>query len=444
MSTSGRSAALGLLLALCQGSATAQQVNRCQRDADWCAQLCRATGDIVHRYACGQTCACARPLPHLTRLPRGNPASALGPLPAAPPEAGDTQPATFFLAQDEGRRALRYPAVSASDRSARLSLTPELTIGEATPNTVGRLHDLAVDRQGSIYAVDSEHGHVAVFNSRGDFEGILLMPETDDRPLRNPGNLVVAGDWLWLSDGRARLMRWNVGNRWRPAELVAARVPLQTIGLPTGEVLLRDRRRSTAAPGMLEVFTKFAAEAPPRELVTFSTPDETVFRNGRATLAVGAAIPQGTVDSISSTLYLTPAADYQLAALDLQGRTKWSLQVRWPRTAIDPSARAATVDRMRIEFPDATLADLSWPPPPAIHRILVDGRGRLYVFPYVGEDQRAGDRPVDVYDADGANPRHLVTPDIAWSAALDDFVYAIRPGRDGDVIVRYRLLIPPD
>jgi hypothetical protein len=96
--------------------------------------------------------------------------------------------------------------------------------------------------------------------------------------------------------------------------------------------------------------------------------------------------------------------------------------------------------------------------------MLVDGEGRLYVFPYTrGLEENADDQdrqaeddappedaeeegprgsPVDIYSPDG----ELIVAGLAeggWQYARGDYVYALRSDPDTDEIVvyRYRLVL---
>ena len=93
---------------------------------------------------------------------------------------------------------------------------------------------------------------------------------------------------------------------------------------------------------------------------------------------------------------------------------------------------------------------MDWPEnEPALTKILVDGHGHLYVFPYVPAGLEPEERPVDVYGKDG---ERLFTGLIAskiwlWAdrfVAHGDFVYDVRQNGDTgeNEVVRFRLVEP--
>jgi hypothetical protein len=88
--------------------------------------------------------------------------------------------------------------------------------------------------------------------------------------------------------------------------------------------------------------------------------------------------------------------------------------------------------------------DVAWPEyAGAVRALRVDGRGRLYVFPYVPET-RGLDAPVDVYGADGDLIFSGIMPLFEWGDVVGDYIYTWDPidHEPLQTVVRYRLDAP--
>ena len=147
-------------------------------------------------------------------------------------------------------------------------------------------------------------------------------------------------------------------------------------------------------------------------------------------------------------LYVTQSDQYQLAALRPSGDFDWALRVAWSLTPFPQDAIDSQVGTIKERFPEVTAGMFTWPEwLPALSRLVVDGHGHLYVFPYVRGSfiEEHGHRPVDVYSANGD---HLFSGFINtwWQAAEGEFVYVYEEhDATGEwSVVRYRLVEPFD
>jgi hypothetical protein len=157
---------------------------------------------------------------------------------------------------------------------------------------------------------------------------------------------------------------------------------------------------------------------------------------GEGDFAVG---PDGTV-------YVTPGDQYQLHAFAPDGAMRWAARVDWPARPYTDADKRDILEELRERSPSLTLADLDWPAlEPAVERIAVDGRGRVWVLPHrsPAELEDGALRPVDVLTPAG-DLLYSGRIDKLWQAAHGDHVYRLdQDPESGDWhVVRYRLYVP--
>jgi hypothetical protein len=161
-------------------------------------------------------------------------------------------------------------------------------------------------------------------------------------------------------------------------------------------------------------------------------------------------------------VYVTPSSEYQIMAMSASGESIWALRVAWPRPPFLESSKERRVRMFAEDDPDLSADDFEWPAfSNAISStLLVDGQGRLYVFPYTrgleandaeqeegaeqdeDADERPKGRPVDVYSPGG----DLIVAGLAsgtWRYARGEYVYRLgrAPDSDESVVYRYRLVL---
>jgi hypothetical protein len=116
-------------------------------------------------------------------------------------------------------------------------------------------------------------------------------------------------------------------------------------------------------------------------------------------------------------VYQTGADEYQVLAVGSDTLPRWALRVAWS------------------------------PSPLPRQRLLVDGHGHLYVFPYVwvpGNGDDGVDVPVDVYAPDGRRLFAGTAPPRYWRHADGDIVWEIATDAEtSEWVVRKSRLVEP-
>jgi len=144
-------------------------------------------------------------------------------------------------------------------------------------------------------------------------------------------------------------------------------------------------------------------------------------------------------------IYVTTAETHQVTAFDIDGNNVWVLEGETERVPIPENVSGKTLGRSRRagraagSTLDTEYAQVKWPEfYPALARIATDAQDRLYVFPYI-LDQNLDRYPVDVYDASGAQILRGWLPFQGWDAFSADAVYRIEERDGAVVVVRYEL-----
>lgn len=393
----------------------------------------------------------------------------------APAGSVDEAPREWQFELSADATVLEPDPVPRAARTELLRPELDLTIGPAEggePPFFAAL-DLAVDADGSIYVQDAGAQNIKVFDADGAPLAVIGAPGEGPGEL-SPATpaLAVAGERVVLSDAiLGRFTLWHrdgtLADTVVPAagELVAGQtedlaglsdgtfvVAYETPTVDTGR-LLRFIRLDPAGELLVEYPTVPVEYT--RALVA-GRPGILPVVRGRGHMALSPA----------GELYLTPGDEYQILALTAAGEPRWALRSAWPRAPFpdDDIDRAfdAVLGQMRAMGMEAeadhdsveNLPDEL----PALSAIKVDGRGRLWVFPYEywnpGEpDSLGADRPVDVYDANGTRLFTGLMPasfalaagqGSSWVVAAGDHVYGVEIDPDSfeQRLVRYRLDTP--
>jgi hypothetical protein len=172
---------------------------------------------------------------------------------------------------------------------------------------------------------------------------------------------------------------------------------------------------------------------------------------------LGRSLPRYAV-SRAGTTYVTSTYEYQVLALAPSGEPLWALRAAWPRIPIPEAAVDAVFEEIRTQRPETRREQIySLGHQPALVGVAVDGRERLWVFPWVDDVLALQERPVDVYSPEGdlllsamipVRRRVSITGEyeeaLTWQDAAGDFVYRVEadPGTDEHRVVRYRLVLP--
>jgi hypothetical protein len=363
--------------------------------------------------------------------------------------------ADWTIPVPEGTQTVEYGHVPHEERVQRIELVEELVIGGGADSPAYFLYrprGVAVDDDGRIYVADYGDHQVKVYDKAGTHLRSLGREGQGPGEFTGPGYLTVAGSLLVVNNN-GRLSYWDLEGNHVGDLVVGANMPLTMAGLHDGTFVVRypildDERRQFAVPARWdtegEELTRYPPLGDPPPI--FYPSREAEVRIG---LSVAPAVPAVATDP-TGRIYTTPSDRYQVFAFDAKGKMVLSLRVAYPARPVSRDEIERAMDVVRQRFPEAAEGTLDWPKnEPALTKILVDGHGHLYVFPYVPAGLEPEERPVDVYGKDG---ERLFTGLIAskiwlWAdrfVAHGDFVYDVRQNGDTgeNEVVRFRLVEP--
>jgi hypothetical protein len=356
----------------------------------------------------------------------------------------------------EGTQVLEYPGVGSDARSEWIDLVEDWTIGGPGADAAAQLHPqgytegaLAIDGQGRLFVLDNGNSRVQAFDGRsGEFLFSIGRGGEGPGEFRRASRIAIAGDGLVVIDATApKLSYWTLdGEHVHDVSAQIVRLAQYLAGFPDGSLVVRIPER--AGDDRMLVLARIDGEG--AELNRYSISPgpryDTALFSGRS-MVLSHLGPEATFAvAAGDRLYWTQADEYQIAAARSTGDLEWALRVALPPRAYPQERIDSTLESIRERFPEATEASFDWPEVyPVLARLLVDGHGHLYVFPYVDGDFREAHegRPVDVYGVDG---ERLFTGMIAstWEAAREDFVYNYEELEASEEwgVVRYRLMEP--
>ena len=374
----------------------------------------------------------------------------------------------------EGTRTIGISPIEPDERRDEpIELEVDLVFGDSGDDFNylfgSRTIRVAPGEDGTIFVVDTSNQRVQVFDREGSYVRTLGRSGQGPGEFSFPMAVAVAGDHLFISDSNSsRLSKWTLDGLlvWdRPVNLFPGYMVSPAQGLLDGTFLIRYRParatheviRHLDAEG--EEISEFA-ERPVPERVFYSP-----FSDGAATLAfyAGKALPMWTATP-SGDVYTGTLEKYQVFAFTAAGEMRWALQMPVAGQPVDRAEKEWGASLMRGQrFPDTRVSDIDWPERRYdLGDMKVDGRGRLYVFPYVSRGSRPERIPVDVYDRDGRSIYHgwltgeiadllwqgtwKFGPmlDIAWQTARGEYIYGaiLDPETDAARVIRYRLVVP--
>ncbi len=366
---------------------------------------------------------------------------------------------------------IRYAPESLQRASLELTFNKEVIVaGDGQPR-FGYARRLAVDHAGDIYILDLADSNVKVFAPDGTHRATM------GRPGEGPGEfskylsaIAIAGDYVVISDiGNRRLSVWSregVHIKDMENDFGASQQPIlagldELVGLADGGLV---GLYGTVDPTRDE-FRRFVVIAIDVETGVVTEVFNVADRQAYA-VAGGRMFP---VPFVSPELQLagpgdggffaSTTEDYEVVAFQ-EASASWALQVRWsrepaPRAEYD---RAVSVLSAMPGSPGRGLnrSDIvAVDPLRAIGSIKSDGRGNLYVFPFVyytmGRPETWPESMVvHIYDPAGGligtaqvPSRFGLQPDQSgsWLASQGDYVYGLETpeDRDDQVVVRYLL-----
>ncbi len=360
--------------------------------------------------------------------------------------------ADWTIPVPEGTPIIEYAAVPLEERGERIELVEDLVIGNREDDPNYRFYQasqLAVDVLGNIYVLDAGNHRVQVFDSNGDYLQTLGARGEGPGELESPWSITLAGDKVVVVDAStARLNYWSLEGEYLGATTLVVQ-SLRPVGFLDGTMaggfsvfhgdpVFRFERVFSHLSGEGEELERYAAFPMPLEMPA----------------SVPYSEPQLASSSVGD-MYICPADEYQILALNASDGIRWALRTNWPTPLVPQEVFDKRTERLREKQPDYDPSRERWPERmPAVDRIAVDGRGRLYVFPYVfvprdpmtdaplnGLPQEL---PVDVYSRAGDRILSGTMRFPGWHAARDEYVYRIETDLDTKelVVVRYRLVEP--
>ncbi len=359
----------------------------------------------------------------------------------------------WVLPVPEGTPILEYAPVGREERDPdAIVLVEDLVIGGEPDSVFYSTPQIAVGDDGTIFVLDGNDSSIRAFGP----DGRLLRKF--GRAGQGPGEMeagrgiTIAGDQLLIADGlsRTRILAFTFDGEPVETQQTQRNFGLHFHGLPDGTFVestgmrVEDGSRRRIGGRYTrqgeELHRYFDLEGiPPRELP--NTRDRSVLM-GRAiqdSIRLTLARPV-SLESTGERLYATLYDQYEVLAMDLEGRPLWALRVAWPRPPFEQSFKESSrsraeryeVDPDSLEFPELGVA---------VDRARVDGHGRLYVYPNVG-DQPEDDpyQPIDVFSPEGELIAAGIGP-AGWVAAHGDHVYSWRHDEETDdwYVIRHRL-----
>ena len=366
--------------------------------------------------------------------------------------------ADWTMPVPEGTRILEYAGIPVEQREHNIEVVETLRVGAGDDLRYSfyRPTDLAVASDGRLYVLDAGNHRIQVFDADGVFVTTIGREGGGPGEIQRRGQLVVTGNVL-VRVGDDRISSWTLAGELIEDSSIAADggTPAEIAALPDGTVVATfsastaQRSTSTTTTSFIRVrvdgtqgHVYARLTGPQRTITLFSD-------RGFTIIGLPTPAPWVTV-SRSGDVYVTNADEYQVLAMNAEGKARWALRTAWPRLPMTDEDRARAVLR-GVDGLSAADLDVAWPTHnPALANggagdaaLYVDGHGHLYVFPFI-RDQEGEVWPVDVYDADG---EPLFSGQIGvpgWWDAAGDFVYRFEEdaATEERIVIRYRLVEP--
>jgi hypothetical protein len=373
---------------------------------------------------------------------------------AGAPEA-ELDFADWILPVAEGTPVREYAPVARHERDPQaIVIEEDLVIGGDAASMFYSPPQIAVADDGRIYVLDREDASVSVFSAEG--ERLLEFGREGQGPgeMEAGRGITIAGEHVLVADGlgRTRILVFTLDGEPVASHQTGRNFGLHFHGLPDGTfvestgVSAEDRSRRRVAGRYTrageELVGYFDLDGtPPRELPTTRDRSALMASTIRSTILSSVVRPV-VVNTDGERVYATLGDEYQVLAMDLDGAPLWALRVAWPR----PPYRAAfkEMHRERAARYEIDPDTLEFPPlDPAVLTANVDGHGRLFVYPNVGDQPPdEGYSPIDVYSPEGDLIAAGMGP-AGWITAQGDHVYGWRHDEETDnwYVVRSRLTV---
>lgn len=433
-----------------------------------CVRRVRAGSVDFRRQSTNMRCGCHDKLAALLQGPHavlGSALLAMGVLLGACSSGNSTRGAAERDAGVGGRssggaRLIEYQAHE-FQALGRLNLERDLVIDHDDPALLFvRIAAIAVDDSGTIYVLDSEPGRVQVYDHDGTFLRSFGREGQGPGEVVMPNAIAVTDARVYVSDlGNRRTAMWTLNGDFVSQKRASGRSFVQTLtGTSGGSVvaLVRDRsgegtrllRLNVLGSGFEEEAQIGEFEVIPGIAPLSADARASAFIEGLLSSAnrntQPATVFQATRDGV---VFVSGRKDYIIDAFSLVGDQLWRIWADVQPQAFPEAVIADLVSDAATRVPSVDRSSFSWPEHlPAISSLLVDGRGRLYAFPYVHEleDAEGADHPVQVFSADGDLLFSGVMPNRRWLAAYEDYVYTTEedPETGDPQVVRWKLVLP--
>lgn len=356
----------------------------------------------------------------------------------------------------QGTSTIVYAPIADAARSGRIEMVEDLVIGGAEDGRRDALFykiaDIAVDARGRIFVLEEGARRVRVFDREGRFLRAFGSVGQGPGDLQRPRSIAVSGETVIVEDrNNARISIWGTDGEHLSDRRIEPWPPTLLGGTDAG-LLICWRSRDVQYVGHRELL---ALETDGDETRTYldlpfdRTPS--VDFQGVGVYDMDGIIPRDRPSfamSRDGQLYGAPAGGYEVVALTTEGAVRWALRVTSAPVPFEPTAehtRSIVEEWSMFQGGGARPSDINWPEyEPVIERLQVDGRGNLYVFPWVHPLERTEERAVDVYSPEGARVFSGFMRDLEWDDALEDYVFAVDedPISAEERVVRYRLELP--
>ena len=344
----------------------------------------------------------------------------------------------------EGIPVHGYPGVPRDERTETIELVEDLVIAPTDPEIAFyQPYRMAVDDQHRIYVLDGGKDHIVVFDRDGTFLRTLGGPGQGPGELAGNNTVEIFGNRVVVGDDRnRRLSLWDLsGNLIEDVPYGQLRIGLGEPSTDDSFVnwVITDRNEDTMEWTLfrysleLEELNRYTSLRAPTSLKIGDgfTPHDSTAR------VAYAADPDGPV-------YVTRGDNYQLLAYDADGRAEWALRVAQEPPPFTREMRQKTLD-IYYNPPEVSINDSGWPD--SLHtldRLIVDGRGRLWVYLTEHFNERGETALVDIYDREANRLFSGIAPGTYLDAPHDDYFLALVPDPDTEEwqVVRYRAVLP--
>ncbi len=329
--------------------------------------------------------------------------------------------------------------------------------------------ELAVDDRGRIFVYDSGNRRIQVFDPAGAFVR-TIGGSTGQGPgeFGRAGRITVTGSQVVYIRSNSGMSTWNLEGDLEWSGWVQPSPYIWRLeGSPSGGLVASYTTR-VGAPGSdvtrLRAVARLSYSG--EELVRFAElPDPGLVMvtrsSGEAAQGRSTGIPHGEsafAVSRTSQVLLSHPTEYEILAVNMDGRQQWAVRVQDARAPISEVRKREALASVREDIPDATADEITWPDGfPALsivgkslrnyghgYPVRVDGAGRVFVFPFVPDELARGERrPVDVYSPRGELIFSGSMSSISWMAAFGDLVYGLELADNGEQqVVVYRVSLP--